>query len=422
VARADLFRAFAGRINTPQNIKRMLNQRAKNLSPSPTMAMDGKAKKLLSQGVDVVNLSVGEPDQDTPDTAKSGALQAIAANFTKYTASAGIAELREAIAQKLSRENHVEYAADEIVVSNGAKQSLFNTFMVLLDPGDEVVIQAPYWVSYPEMVKIAGGTPVIVATDARSGFELEPEALEGAVTAKTKALVLSNPSNPTGIVYGREKLLALAEIAARHDLTIVSDEIYERLTYDGAEAVSMAALGPDVRERTVTVNGFSKAFAMTGWRLGYTASNRQLAKAMSELQGHSTSGPSSVTQKAGLAALLGSQESVASMREQFDERRRYAISRVSSIPGLELEVEPKGAFYVFPKVGALFGKSIAGRTISGSEDLSMALLEEARVAVVPGSAFGSPDHIRISYAASMKHLREGFDRIERALAPLAQPA
>jgi aspartate aminotransferase len=386
------------------------------------MAMDGRAKKLLAEGVDVVNLSVGEPDQDTPETAKSGAVEAISANFTKYTPSAGIVELREAIAAKLKRENGVEYTADEIVVSNGAKQSLFNAFMVLLDPGDEVIIQAPYWVSYPEMVKIAGGVPVIVETDARSGFELDATSLERALTKKTKVLTLSNPSNPTGIVYGREQLAALAGCALEHELTIISDEIYERLTYDGAEAVSVAALGAEFRERTVTVNGFSKAFAMTGWRLGYTASNKQIAKAMSELQSHSTSGASSITQKAGLAALLGSQASVARMREQFDERRHYAISRVSAIPGLELEIVPKGAFYVFPKVSALFGKRIAGRQINGSEDLCLALLEEARVAMVPGSAFGSPDHVRISYAASMESLREGFDRIERLLAPLAQPA
>jgi aspartate aminotransferase len=400
----------------------MLNQRAKGLSPSPTMAMDGRAKKLLSEGVDVVNLSVGEPDHDTPDTAKGGAIEAISANFTKYTPSAGIVELREAIAAKLKRENGVEYTADEIVVSNGAKQSLFNAFMVLLDPGDEVIIQAPYWVSYPEMVKIAGGVPVIVETDARSGFELDAKSLERALTKKTKVLTLSNPSNPTGIVYGREQLAALVGCALEHELTIISDEIYERLTYDGAQAVSVAALGPEFRERTVTVNGFSKAFAMTGWRLGYTASNKQLAKAMSELQSHSTSGASSITQKAGLAALLGSQASVARMREQFDERRHYAISRVRAIPGLELEIVPKGAFYVFPKVSALFGKRIAGRQISGSEDFCLALLEEARVAMVPGSAFGSPDHVRISYAASLESLREGFDRIERVLAPLAQPA
>ncbi|HXW52036.1 MAG TPA: pyridoxal phosphate-dependent aminotransferase [Candidatus Acidoferrales bacterium] len=400
----------------------MLNKRAKNLSASPTMAMDGRAKKLAAQGVDVVNLSVGEPDHDTPDTAKGGALAAIAANFTKYTASAGIAELREAIAQKLKRDNQVEYAADEIVVSNGAKQSLFNAFMVLLDPGDEVIIQAPYWVSYPEMVKIAGGVPVVVNTDASTGFVLGAEAFERAVTERTKAIVLSNPSNPTGVVYTPEQLFALAQAAARHNLAIVSDEIYERLTYDGAEAKSIAAFSDQFKDRTVTVNGFSKAFAMTGWRLGYTASNKQLAKAMSELQSHSTSGASSITQKAGLAALLGSQDSVARMREQFDERRRYAVARVRAIPGLELEVVPKGAFYVFPKVSALFGKSIAGRPIRGGEDLCMALLDEARVAVVPGSAFGAPEHVRISYAASMDSLREGFDRIERVLAALAQPA
>ncbi len=399
----------------------MLNQRAKNLSPSPTMAIDGRAKKLAAEGVDVVNLSVGEPDLNTPDTAKTGGIAAINENFTKYTAAAGIVELREAISDKLRRENNLEYAADEIVVSNGAKQSLFNIFMVLLDPGDEVIIQAPYWVSYPEMVKIAGGTPVIINTDASTSFELQPSMIDNAITGRTKAIALCNPSNPTGVVYAREQLQAIVDTAARHNLTIVSDEIYERLTYDGAQAISVAALGPDFRERTVTVNGFSKAFAMTGWRLGYTASPRPLAKAMSELQSHSTSGPSSITQKAALAALRGDQSPVRAMREQFDERRRYAIHRVRSIPGFELEVTPRGAFYVFPNVKALFGKTLADRVINGSDDVCMALLDLARVAIVPGSAFGSPKHVRISYAASMEKLREGFDRIERLLAPLAQP-
>lgn len=395
----------------------MLNARAKNLSPSPTMAIDGRAKKLMAEGVDVVNLSVGEPDFDTPETAKAGGRAAIDQGFTKYTAAAGIMELREAIADKLRRENGLDYTAEEIVVNNGAKHSLFNAFMILLDPGDEVLIQAPYWVSYPEMVKISGGTPVIIKTDASTGFELTPEMIERALTPKTKVINLNNPSNPTGVVYSREKLEAIAEIAVRHNLIIISDEIYERLAYDGKDVVCMATLGPQVRERTITVNGFSKAYAMTGWRLGYTASPKAFAKAMTELQSHSTSGPSSITQKAALAGLRGDQSFLAGMREEFDRRRRFAVERMRSIPGFELEVVPSGAFYVFPNVSKLFGQTIGGRKVETTDDLCLALLDAARVAIVPGSSFGSPEHVRISYATSMEKLSEGLDRIERLLAP-----
>ena len=379
------------------------------------MAIDGRAKKLMAEGVDVINLSVGEPDFDTPETAKAGGRAAIDQGFTKYTAAAGIAELREAIADKLRRENGLDYSADEIVVSNGAKHSLFNVFMVLLDPGDEVIIQAPYWVSYPEMAKISGGTPVIIKTDASTGFELTPDMIERALTPQTKAINLNNPCNPTGVVYSREKLQAIADIAVRHNLTIISDEIYERLTYDGKELVCMATLGPDVRERTVTVNGFSKAYAMTGWRLGYSASPKPLAKAMTELQSHSTSGPSSITQKAALAGLKGDQSFIATMREEFDKRRRFAVERLGSIPGFELEVVPSGAFYVFPNITKLLGQTIAGRTVATTDDLCLAILDEAKVAIVPGSSFGSPEHLRISYATSMDKLREGLDRIEKLL-------
>ena len=394
----------------------MLNQRAKNLSPSPTMTIDGRAKKLMADGVDVINLSVGEPDFDTPETAKSGGRAAIDQGFTKYTAAAGIHELREAIAVKLRRDNGLDYTAEEIVVSNGAKHSLFNAFMVLLDPGDEAIIQAPYWVSYPEMVKVAGGTPVIIPTDASTGFELTGEMVERAITPKTKVISLNNPSNPTGVVYSREKLQILADIAVHHNIAIISDEIYERLAYDGREVVSVATLGPKVRERTITVNGFSKAFAMTGWRLGYTASVKELAKAMTELQSHSTSGPSSITQKAALAGLRGDQSFVAKMRGEFDARRRFAVERMRTLPGFELEVVPSGAFYVFPNVSKLFGSTIGGQVVKDADDLCLVLLDQAKVALVPGSSFGSPDHVRISYATSMEKLREGLDRIEKLVA------
>ncbi len=393
----------------------MLNRRSKNLTPSHTMAIDARAKQLKAQGLDIINLSVGEPDFDTPETAKSGGIEAIREGFTKYTVAAGIVELRQAVAEKLRRENGLQYSADEIVLSNGCKQSLFNVFMVLLDPGDEVIIQAPYWVSYPEMVKVSGGTPVIINTDASSGFELTPEMLERAITPRTKALNLNNPSNPTGAVYGVEKLRAIAEVALKHNLYIISDEIYERLTYDGTSAVSIAALSPEIKQRTITVNGFSKAFAMTGWRLGYAAAEKPIAKAMAELQSHSTSGPSSITQKAGLAALAGDQQFMETMRVEFDRRRRYAMDRLRGLPGFDLEIEPRGAFYVFPNVSELFGRTVGRHRIESGDDLCSAILESAQVAVVPGAAFGSPNHIRISYATSMEKLRTGLDRIENLL-------
>lgn len=379
------------------------------------MAIDARAKQLKAQGLDIINLSVGEPDFDTPETAKGGGIDAIRDGFTKYTAAAGIVELRQAIAEKLRRENGLQYAPDEIVLSNGCKHALFNVFMVLLDPGDEIIVQAPYWVSYPEMVKLAGGTPVIVQTDASTRFELTPEMIERAITPRTKALNLNNPSNPTGAVYDVEKLRAIADVAVKYDLLIISDEIYERLTYDGASAVSIAALSPEIKRRTITVNGFSKAYAMTGWRLGYAAAEKPIAQAMAELQSHSTSGPSSITQKAALAGLEGDQRYVETMRVEFDRRRRYAIERMRGLPGFQLEIEPRGAFYVFPNVSELFGRTVAGHRIQSDDDLCSAILESAQVAVVPGGSFGSPNHIRISYATSMEKLRTGLDRIENLL-------
>ncbi|BDG59079.1 pyridoxal phosphate-dependent aminotransferase [Caldinitratiruptor microaerophilus] len=393
----------------------MLSQRARELAPSPTMAIDARAKQLLAEGADVVNFSVGEPDFDTPDTAKEGGIAAIRQGFTKYTPAAGTLELRRAIAEKLRRENGLEYAPEQIVVSNGGKQSLYNAFMVLLDPGDEVIIQAPYWVSYPEMVKLAGGVPVVVETDARTGFKMTPDMIREKLTPRTKVINLNSPSNPTGVVYTPAELRAIAELAVEKNLIIISDEIYEKLLYDGAEFVSIASFGPDVKRLTVTVNGFSKAYAMTGWRMGYAAAEKPIAKAMADLQSQTTSGPSSITQKAALAALQGDQGPVEAMRQEFDRRRRYVVERLRSIPGFDLEVVPQGAFYVFPNVSALFGRTIAGQRVENADDLGMLLLEKAKVALVPGSGFGSPNHVRISYATSMERLKEGLDRIERLL-------
>lgn len=397
----------------------MLSQRARALAPSPTMAIDARAKQLLAEGADVVNFSVGEPDFDTPETAKAGGIEAIRQGFTKYTPAAGTLELRKAIARKLREENGLEYAPEQIVVSNGGKQSLYNAFMVLLDPGDEVIIQAPYWVSYPEMVKLAGGVPVVVETDASTGFKMTPDMIREKLTPRTKIINLNSPSNPTGVVYTPAELRAIAELAVERGLIIISDEIYEKLLYDGAEFVSIASFGPEVKRLTVTVNGFSKAYAMTGWRMGYAAAEPDVARAMADLQSQSTSGPSSITQKAALAALTGDQSAVEAMRQEFDRRRRYVVERLRAMPGVELEVVPQGAFYVFPNVSALFGRTIGGQLVKDSDDLGMVLLEKAQVALVPGSGFGSPNHVRISYATSMERLREGLDRMERLLAEAA---
>ncbi|MFO7171370.1 MAG: pyridoxal phosphate-dependent aminotransferase [Bacillota bacterium] len=393
----------------------MLSQRARALAPSPTMAIDARAKELLSQGVDVVNFSVGEPDFDTPETAKTGGIEAIRSGFTKYTPAAGTLELRRAVAKKLREENSLEYAPEEIVLSNGAKQALYNAYMVLLDPGDEVILQAPYWVSYPEMIRLAGGVPVVVETDESTGFKMTPEMIREKLTPRTRAINLNNPSNPTGAVYTEEELKAIAEIAVERNLVVISDEVYEKLVYDGVRFVSVAALDPEVKRRTVTVNGFSKAYAMTGWRLGYAAAERPIARAMADLQSQTTSGPSSITQKAALAALQGDQGFLEEMRREFDRRRLYMLERLRSMPGIRVDVVPQGAFYLFPNVSGLFGATIRGRRIASSDDLAMVLLEEAKVAAVPGTGFGAPNYLRFSYATSMERIREGMDRMAALL-------
>ncbi|HLN62553.1 MAG TPA: pyridoxal phosphate-dependent aminotransferase [Symbiobacteriaceae bacterium] len=392
-----------------------LSARALAMSPSPTMAIDAKSKQLMAEGIDVVNFSVGEPDFDTPDHIKQAGIAAITAGHTKYTPAAGTLELRKAICAKLLKENGLTYKPEQIVVSNGAKQCLFNAFMVLLDPGDEVIIQAPYWVSYPEMVKLAGGVPVTVYTDESTGFKMTPAMVKAKLTSRTRVINLNSPSNPTGAVYTREELKALAELAVEHDLMIVTDEMYEKLLYDGAEHISIASFGPEVQQRTITINGMSKAFAMTGWRMGYSASETVYARAMGDLQSQSTSGPSSISQKAALQALVGPQEPVESMRQEFDRRRIHMLERINRLPGFHVSVAPKGAFYLFPRVSDCYGKTIRGRTINTSDDLAALILDEAKVGVVPGTGFGAPDYIRFSYATSMERIDEGLNRIERLL-------
>lgn len=392
-----------------------LSARARAISPSPTMAIDSKSKQMLADGIDVVNFSVGEPDFDTPDHIKAAGIAAIEQGQTKYTPAAGTLELRKAICAKLQRENGLEYTPDQIVVSNGAKQSLYNAFQVLLDPGDEVIVQAPYWVSYPEMIRLAGGVPVTVETDESNGFKMTAAMVEAKLSPRARAINLNSPSNPTGAVYTRAELQDLADLAVAHDLMVVTDEMYEKLLYGKAEHISIAALGPEIKRRTITVNGMSKAFAMTGWRMGYAASETVYAKAMGDLQSHSTSGPSSISQKAALQALVGSQEPVEAMRQEFDRRRLHMMERLTRLPGFAVTVAPEGAFYLFPNVAGLFGKSLRGRQIATADDLAQAILEEAKVAVVPGSGFGSPDYIRFSYASSMERINEGLDRIEALL-------
>ena len=384
------------------------------MKPSATIAVDARAKALVAQGIDLVNLTSGEPDFDTLPAAREGGIAAIKEGFTRYPPVPGIAELREAIAKKLKDDNGLDYKATQVVVSNGAKQSIYNALMVLIDPGDEVVIPTPAWVSYPEMVRLADGVPVTVDTQPNQ-YRLDAGELEAAITPRTKVILLNNPSNPTGVVYTDAELRMVADLAVKHDLYVISDEIYEKLTY-GAEFISIASLGHEILERTITVNGFSKAYAMTGWRMGYAAANPQIAEAMSSFQSQVTSGASSISQKAALAALKGDQAPVEAMRVQFDRRRRYVAERLQRMPGVHLDGLPEGAFYIFPRVDELYRK--AG--VEGSVKFAEALLEKARVAVVPGLPFGSDRHIRISYARSMETLTEGMDRIEAFARSLAE--
>jgi aspartate aminotransferase len=393
-----------------------LSRRATTLAPSPTMAIDSRAKQIAAEGIDVVNLSIGEPDFPTPEVACAGGIDAIRRGLHKYTPAPGTVELRKAIAAKLLADNGLEYAPDEIVVSNGAKHSIYNALMVLVDPGDEVIVPAPYWVSYPDMAKLCGGVPVLVYTDPATGFRLTPEQLRARLTPKTKVLILNSPSNPTGSVYTPDELRAIAEVAVEHGVTIISDEIYEKLVYDDARFASVASFGDHIRAMTVTVNGMSKAYAMTGWRMGYAATPKPIAKAMADLQSQTTSGPSSITQEASRAALLGDQAPVETMRQEFDRRRRYVVDRVRDIPGFTMEMVPTGAFYVFPNITGTLGLIIDQKTIGDADDLALRLLDDAHVAVVPGKGFGTSIHVRISYAASMERLEEGFDRIAAFLA------
>ena len=388
----------------------------KRLSPSATLAMSQKSNEMKANGIDVINMSVGEPDFNTPDHIKEAAKKAVDDNFSRYSPVPGYVDLRKAIVEKLKNENQLEYGVTEISVSNGAKQCVCNAVLALVNPGEEVIIPAPYWVSYPEMVEIAGGKSVYIATDLSTNFKITPEQLENAITEKTRMLILCSPSNPTGSVYSKDELEALAQVIKKHEnLYVVSDEIYEHISYIGNH--ESIAQFPGMRERTIIINGVSKAYAMTGWRIGFLAAPEWIAKGCNKLQGQYTSGPCSVSQKAAEAAYTGSQQCVEDMRLVFERRRNLIVKLAKDIPGLEVNV-PEGAFYLFPKCSSFFGKEYGKYKISNSTDLAMYLLEEGHVATVSGDAFGAPDYFRMSYATDDKTITEALNRIKVALAKL----
>ena len=386
--------------------------KAMSIGASPTLAIDSKAKKLIKEGVNVISFGVGEPDFDTPKHIREAAITAINEGFTRYTPAAGIIELRQAICKKFKNDNNLEYVPTDIVVSNGAKHSLYNAFMAVCNPGDEVIVPAPYWVSYPEMIKLADGVPVVLETTEDDDFKITAEKLKKAINPKTKALVLNSPSNPTGMVYSKEELEAIAKVVTDNDLFVISDEIYEELIYDGPPHVSIASLNDKIKDLTIVVNGMSKAYAMTGWRIGYTASNAKIASMMGNVQSHATSNPNSIAQKASLAALEGGKDTVRTMVAEFAKRRDYMFERINSIANVSC-LRPTGAFYVMMNVSKLYGKTAYGMPINNSDDFASLLLEKENVALVPGTGFGANLHVRLSYATSLEKIKEGLDRIER---------
>jgi aspartate aminotransferase len=394
-----------------------LAERARRLSPSPTLAITARARALRAQGIDVISFGAGEPDFDTPERVKAAAVRALGQGHTKYTDTAGIRELRVAICGKLRRDDGLDYEPDDVIVSVGAKHTLYNICAVLVGPGDEVLVPAPYWVSYTEQVRLAEGTPVLVPTDEARGFQLDLDALAAAVTSRTKLLILNSPNNPTGAVFSRGALEAVAALAADRAFWVVSDECYEALSYEG-RAPSIATVSAAARARTLVVQTCSKAYAMTGWRIGYAAGPREVVRAMADFQSQCTSNPATVSQWAAVEALAGPQDDVAKMVGEFDRRRRVIVEELNRIPGVRCAM-PQGAFYAFPDVSGLFGRRWGDRALRTSADVTAFLLERARVAVVPGADFGSDRHVRLSYATSLDTIREGLSRIEAACAELA---
>jgi len=395
----------------------MLSRRVRQIDPSETLRIAAMARQLKEQGVDVIDLSVGEPDFPTPSNIKEAGKKAIDRNITRYTPNPGLPELRAAVAEKLRRDNNVSYEPDEIIISPGAKNCLFIAWMALLDEGHEVIIPSPYWVTYPQQVLLAGGKPVVIDTMEEDGFKLRPRALESVINEKTKAIIINNPCNPTGTAYTRDELASLCTIAADRGLYIVADEIYEKLVYDEFDFTSIGALGEHIKQRAIIINGVSKSYSMTGWRLGFAAAPREIIDAMNKIQSHNTSNACSISQVAALEALRGPQDDVTRMVREFQQRRDYMLSRLKEIPRISC-VEPTGAFYVFPNFSAYYDTEYDGMHVRNSVELAHYLLTHANVAVVPGSAFGRDKYIRLSYAASMEEIRKAMDRIADAVARL----
>jgi aspartate aminotransferase len=395
-----------------------LAHNVQRVQPSATMAISAKAAAMRRQGIDVIALSAGEPDFDTPQNIKDAAVQAIADGFTKYTMpSSGIIELKEAICRKFAADNKLEYSVDQVIVNNGAKHCLFLAVAALVNPGEEVIIPTPYWVTYVEQPRLMGAEPVIVETRTSNGLKLTADEFRRAITPRTRMLYLNTPSNPSGMVYSREELAALAQVAVEHNVYVLSDEIYEKLVYDDATHVSIASFGAEIRDLSIVVNGVSKAYAMTGWRIGYAAGAEEVIAGMNKVQNHEISHPCSISQKAAVEALNGPQESIEQMRRAFDERRRYMVERLNGMEGVRCAL-PQGAFYAYPDVSALYGRRAGGQEIGDSVALCEYLLEVARTACVPGAGFGTQDHLRFSYATAMSSIEQAMDRVQAALGEL----
>lgn len=395
-------------------MKKLIAHRVQNMTPSITLAITAKANELKAKGIDVISFGAGEPDFDTPDYIKKAGIEAIQKGFTKYTPTTGITPLKEAVTKKLREDNGLEYSTDEIIINSGAKNSISTALQAICNAGDEVIIPVPYWVSYSEMVKIVEGIPVFIETKSKNNFKVTKEELVSAITPKTKAIMINTPSNPTGAVYSKKELQEIAEVAIENQIFIISDEIYEKMVYDNNIHISIASLGQKIKDFTILINGMSKEYAMTGWRLGYTAANKNVIQAMGKIQGHALSHPSSISQYAGLEALEGDQSIVQDMVNEFDKRRKYMVKRLDTIDYLDY-IYPEGAFYVFIDISKVFGRTFNNVTINSSLDFSNLLLEQVNVAVVPGIGFGADNYIRVSYAVSLETIQEGLNRIENFL-------
>lgn len=395
----------------------ILSKKAQQIQPSITLAITAKAKKMKADGIDVIGFGAGEPDFNTPENIQNAAINAIRQGFTKYTPASGIMELKEAIVDKFSKDNNLNYKTTQIIVSSGAKQSLSNAFLATLNPGDEVIVPVPYWVSYPELIKLADGVPVFVETSEESGFKYDIEALRSAITEKTKMILLNSPNNPTGTVYTKEELVAIADLAKEKNILILSDEIYEKLIYGNTKHISIASLSEDAYNRTIVINGVSKAYSMTGWRIGYAASSEEIAKLMSNIQSHTTSNPNSIAQYASVEALKGDDAQMIEMVSEFKARRDYMVNKINSIEGVSC-INPEGAFYVMMNISKIFGKKIDSVEIIDSMSFSEQLLDKAKVAVIPGIGFGVDNYVRFSYATSMDNIQKGLDRVEKFISEL----